>query len=78
MSENEMIEVEVFVVVNSDGDYACGIDEESANESFEDSIGGGGQRRMVRVVLKVPQPTISTLTGIVPSENTQDALLTAE
>lgn len=69
-----MLEVKVWVVVDAGGDYGVGRDEDTALSSYDDDIGGTGTRRMIRVVLQVPEPVVPTLTGTVPAEANEGTL----
>ena len=60
--------VEVFVMVDEDGDYECGVDVDAATERFDDNVGGTGGRRLVRLTVKVPLPTVISLTGEVEAD----------
>jgi hypothetical protein len=64
----EIKECEVWVMVDSDGDYACCICSDGAEEKYDSEIGGSKPRRMVKVVLSVPLPSVPTLIGAVPAE----------
>ena len=64
-----MLEVEVWVVVDANGDYAVAKDAESANTAFDEDIGRGEAcTRMVKITLTVPVPKPVELVGIVPEE----------
>jgi len=71
-----MLEIEIWVRVNADGDYRTGEDAGTAAERFRDDVGDDDHSptRTIRVVLQVPKPCVPTLTGIVPAEG--DATLT--
>ena len=62
-----MCEVEVWVVVNEDGDYVVGKDQETVDEGFRDDIGGSAQRT-IKVTLQVPYPVVHELAGTVSDE----------
>ena len=47
-------ELEVWIVVDSDGDYAAGADQEAAEDNFADNVGGNRPRRAVKVTVNVP------------------------
>jgi hypothetical protein len=68
---------EVFVIVDEDGDYSVGADQDSASEHYVDNY-GGDVRRVVRIVLEVPLPTIIELTGTVPPEGTSATLTVSQ
>lgn len=62
-----MQEIEVWVVVDENGDYAVGKDRESAGEAFESDIGvdNDTSMRRVKITVKVPLPEVIELTGTV-------------
>jgi hypothetical protein len=65
-----MAEVEVWVIVDADGDYRVGIDADGAAEAYDGDIGHDATRptRLVKVVLTVPLPVVPVLTGVVPTD----------
>lgn len=71
----ETCEIEVWVLVNADGEYEVGNDADQAYERFEENCDTSGARRMVKVVLTVPLPVECVLTGTVPAESTEGAAL---
>jgi hypothetical protein len=64
----ETVQVEVWVIVDADGDYAVGSSMDDAGEAFDDNIGGHSPRRAVKVTLTVPKPKAVELVGTVPAE----------
>lgn len=72
----ETCEVEVYVVVDSAGDYGVGRDEDEACEDYDSDIGGTSCRRIVKVKLTVPLPEAIVMTGVVPAEATEGTTLT--
>lgn len=61
-------EVEVWVLVDADGDYSAGNDAELATERYGDDVGGSlVGSRMVRVVLKVEMPAQVEITAELPA-----------
>jgi hypothetical protein len=73
---NDMLQVEVWVMVDEGGDYAVGVDETTACDSYDQDIGGGTDvaKRMVKVVLSIPKPATITLTGTVPAQPSNGTL----
>lgn len=62
-------EIEVWVIVDADGDYRVGACEDDAVETYDHDIGLASiATRRVKVVLTVPLPYAPTLTGVVPAE----------
>lgn len=72
-----MHDVEVWVVVDADGDYAVGKDEDEATSAFEENVGGSGGRRCVRITVRVPLPKPIELTGVVVAVEEEGALKVA-
>jgi len=66
----DMVDVELWVVVDEAGNYSVGNDAEAAAEKYSDDIGDGDgtAKRLVKVILKLPTPKPITLTGKVPAE----------
>lgn len=72
------VEIEVYVVIGADGQYSVGCDIDLAKEQYESDIEEISQAeaiRIVRCVLSVPLPQITTLRGIVPADTTEGSLL---
>lgn len=68
----KMVEVSVWVCVDSDGDYAVGKDDALAIEAYESDIlelTSAGGFRMVEITVKVPLPTTIELIGEVPVDS---------
>ncbi len=63
-----MAELEVWIVVDADGDYAVGTDEDTAVERFAEDVGGDRPTRRIKVALKVPLPAVLELVGEVSAE----------
>jgi hypothetical protein len=63
-------QIEVWVIVDENGDYSTGHDQESAGTAYDDNIGSasGTARRAIKVMLSVPLPVPVELTGTVPVE----------
>jgi len=71
-----MCEIEVWVVVDANGDYGVGKDSDLAFTNYRDDIGEpDGATRLVKVLLKVPTPKPVELVGVVPEEVTEGAEL---
>ena len=53
-----MLEVEVWVKVDANGDYAVGTDADNTQTAYADTIGtdDGTPCRMVKVTLRIPAP----------------------
>ena len=62
--------VEVWLVVDSDGEYGVGKGEKEASEDYDEKIGGTLETiqgfRTIKVTLSVPVPEITSLVGSVP------------
>lgn len=62
---------EIWLVIDSDGDYAIGADRNDALDAFDDSYGSsGGPRRVIKITAMVTPPeAISAETEVdVPDE----------
>lgn len=73
----QTIEVEVFVVVDSAGDYATGVDVDKAKEAYENDVQAlvdAEGFRVVKVVVKVPLPEVVELVGVVPETGAPSVL----
>lgn len=62
--------VEVWVIVDSQENYAVGTDEDGALTRYSEDVDSDNAyaTRRIRVLLTVPVPTVPTLTGTVPAE----------
>lgn len=59
-------ELEIFAIIDSDGDYAVGADRDEAAERYENNVGDIDDTdgfRIVRLVVQVPVPEVVTLSG---------------
>lgn len=63
-------QIEVWILIDENGDYATGVDAEEAACEYESDIGCGDDtaKRLIKVTLNVPLPVVVELTGDVPSE----------
>jgi len=71
--------IEVWVLVDENGEYECGADTETAAERYRDNVGepdGTVTYRAVKLTVKVPLPTTIELSGEVTVEELP-ALLSA-
>ncbi|MCC6419943.1 MAG: hypothetical protein IT429_17040 [Gemmataceae bacterium] len=76
----EMIDVEVWVLIDEAGDYAIAKDDAALVEAYENdvqSIGDAGCTRRVKVSLEVPRPEPMVLSGTVPAEPSEGKLTVA-
>jgi hypothetical protein len=53
-----MQDIEVWIVMDADGDYEVGVDKETAVENFENAIGGSAGARIAKVNLKMAPPQV--------------------
>jgi hypothetical protein len=62
-------EVEVWVVVDQDGDYECAPSQSDAEERFTDNVSEQPEgKRLVKLTVKVPLPTVIELAGEVTAD----------
>lgn len=72
---SEFCQVEVWVVVDENGDYVVDTASDSAEEKYGDDIGRTGiATRMVKVTLKVPYPKPIEVTAELPEESSEVAV----
>ena len=62
------MDVELYVCVDSAGDYGIGRDEDAALADYDENIGGTNARRVIQVALSVPEFKAVVMTGVVPEE----------
>lgn len=69
MADVKTVQVEVWVVVDAQGAYGVGPDEQAACDQFsEDNSFDDGPTRRVRVVLTIPVPTTIEVSAVIPPE----------
>ena len=61
--------IEIWVTLDANGDYACGVSDDDCDEKYAENIGGTVARRMVKVVLTMPIPVPVVLRGTVLAES---------
>lgn len=61
-----MKELEVWVVVDANGEYGVGFDEDTASDDYSNN-GSSSNRRVIRVTLNVPLPTVTEVTATLPA-----------
>lgn len=74
------VQVEVWVVIDENGDYDIGPDAETATENYGNNVGdltSVNGFRTVKVTLTVPLPVVTELTGTVPDFGTPGELAVA-
>lgn len=52
----ERKEIEIYVILDSNGDYAMGVDLDTAYDAYNNEIGGHSSKRTIRVVLYATTP----------------------
>jgi hypothetical protein len=69
-------EIEVWVLVDSDGNAVAHTDRDSIAELYDEQIGGESAmaRRLVKLSLKIPVPAEVALTGTVPDDGSPAVL----
>jgi hypothetical protein len=53
---SDKVKVEVFIVMDTGGDVAVGLDSDHATERFDEEVGGSGQRRIVKLTVWMAPP----------------------
>ena len=64
-------EIEVFILIDENGDYAINKDQTELQSSYVEDIGenfGELATRIIAVKLKVPSPTIITVEAVLPAQ----------
>jgi hypothetical protein len=63
-------ECEVYLLVDSDGNYVTATSQDCLSETYDNDIGSdsGLGRRVVKLIVKVPVQEEVSLTGDVPEE----------
>lgn len=70
--------VDVFVVIDSNGDYAVGGNDDAALENFDNEVGGDRPRRIVKLNVTMRLPVVTEVSVTVPDEAGQQVTATAE
>lgn len=68
----ELVEVEILVMVDSEGQWEIGTDGDDLAQRWSDTVGDdvtADARRVVKIKVKVPKPTVVEIVGEVPAEN---------
>jgi hypothetical protein len=76
---SQTCQVEVWVLVDADGDYGVGREADAASQNYADDVGGTeGNRRMVKLTLTIPLPKPMELVATIPEEEPGEAELKVE
>jgi hypothetical protein len=68
MKTAEMGSVEIWLVVDSAGDYATGASEDDALQAYADNIGSTLAMRAIKMTLAVALPTATEVAATIPSD----------
>lgn len=63
-----MHKIEMFLVVDADGDCGFGADQDSAIENYNDNIGGSGPQRIIKLNVAVRLPVVIEADVTIPDE----------
>jgi hypothetical protein len=55
---NEKVSIEIWIVMDADGDFAVDGDEGVAKDLFDENIGGSGPRRIVKLKVLMSPPAV--------------------
>ena len=69
MSDANMVSVDVWVVVDSEGAYGVGVCEDTATESYDADNSSNGARRMVCITVSLPAPRPCPVLVTLPAES---------
>jgi hypothetical protein len=79
--DNPMTELktaELFIAMDSDGDWSSGSDENEAVDNYNTNIGGNLALRVVKITVTMRPPEITEASVTVPNEAGQQVAATAE
>ena len=68
VSETEYFAVNIVLLVDEDGDYAVGQDEDDARERYDDEVGGDRARHFIHLSIRVPLPWPIHVSGTLPKQ----------
>lgn len=70
-------EIEIYIVMDSDGDYEVGRDQDEAQESYADNISDSytGPRRVTCLKLRMTPPAVQMLSADIRDEPTGDPMI---
>jgi hypothetical protein len=68
----ELLEVEVWVKVDEDGDYEVGCDEEECSDRYRERVDNACGSRMVKMTVKVPAPRPIAVTVEIEDDETDE------
>lgn len=58
--------IDIYAVVDSDGEYEIGRDEDEATERFEENYASSMPRQLIHMSIGVPLPRVVEVTGELP------------
>ncbi len=67
-NEETTAEIEIYAVVDRDGDYEVGKDEDEALERYGDNIGAYASRHTIKMSLTVPLPKPIEVSATLPEK----------
>jgi hypothetical protein len=76
----EMVDVEIWVMVDGEGNYVCHPDQASLTDEYEKEVGAldaAVPTRVIRIRVKVPKPQTVELSAEVAAEPAAGALRVA-
>ena len=69
VSETEYMEVKIVLMVDEDGDYVVGQDEDEARELYDKEIGSDRARHFIHLSIRVPLPRAIQVSGTLPKQD---------
>jgi len=69
--------IELWVMVDADGEYGVGNDQETAEQAYADNVGGSGPTRLIKIDASVPLPTVLAARVTIPAPAERSMELTA-
>ncbi|MEJ2117873.1 MAG: hypothetical protein P8Y36_08225 [Alphaproteobacteria bacterium] len=64
--ESQYVEVNFILMVDEDGDYEIGQDEDEARERFDAEVGSDRARHLIHLSIRVPMPQPIKVSGALP------------
>jgi hypothetical protein len=65
-SAANVAEIEIYLVVDTSGDYEVGVNEDDATERFGENIAGDAIRHMIKMTITVPLPRTIEVSAALP------------
>lgn len=74
--DTPMVEIEIYIVVDEDGDYELGKEQDEATERYDENISSLQAKHVIKMTVQVPAPRIIEVAAALPA--TQDGSYSLE